>query len=44
MICEGCGRPYRFHGPPTEPPENHFYRCDRCNRTYYPYSPEEDDD
>lgn len=46
MICEGCGKPYEFYSPWYEPPENHYYRCRSCNRTYYPYDPteEEEDD
>lgn len=40
MNCERCGKPYRYYGPWYEPPENHYYRCDPCNRTVYPYEPE----
>lgn len=44
MICERCGEPYRVYSPWYEPPENHYYHCSRCNRTYYPYDASEEED
>lgn len=41
MTCERCGRPYRVYSSWHEPPENHYARCDRCNRTWYFNCPED---
>lgn len=43
MVCERCGEPCSYYSPPYEPPENHYYKCYKCNRTYYPYSLEDED-
>lgn len=41
LNCELCGNPYRLYSPWDEPPENHYYHCDRCNRAWYPNLPKE---
>lgn len=43
MNCSKCGRAYRMYVPWFEPPENHFYRCEPCGVTIYPYDPDDDD-
>ena len=43
MTCERCGKPYRWHTPWDEPPENHYLRCDGCNRTVFMFGPDDEE-
>lgn len=43
MNCEQCGQPCVIYEPWYKPPENHYYKCRKCDWKFYLYEPEGDE-